>query len=293
MPEPASRAELRAFRTLAGSVTSASTSTSGTRGRYTEYRVHLTGSAGLSATGLLLRPERGTGPWPAVLLDDGRELNSRAVDYLPPEFGNVVVLALDYPPQFPHTLTFSTLLAHSRQLRAVARRVPALFILGGEYLAHRPDVDSTRVAIAATSFAVPFAVIAAASDSIFRNVALIYGAGGLAHVIAANLSLHPAFLRSIVARLAVQPFTKLEPERYVGGIAPRPIVMVNGVDDPQMPRAAVESLYSAARQPKALIWLRTGHLMPTDTALIRALVHTALARLPVLRAGDSVGAASR
>ena len=72
------------------------------------------------------------------------------------------------------------------------------------------------------------------------------------------------------------------PERYVARIAPRPIVMVNGIDDPQMPRTAVEALYDAAREPKALVWLHTGHLEPTDSALIRALVDTALARLPVL-----------
>jgi hypothetical protein len=44
----------------------------------------------------------------------------------------------------------------------------------------------------------------------------------------------------------------------------------------------VESLYDAAREPKTLIWLRTGHLLPTDSVLIRALVDTALARLPIL-----------
>jgi hypothetical protein len=45
----------------------------------------------------------------------------------------------------------------------------------------------------------------------------------------------------------------------------------------------VESLFQAARDPKTLIWLRTGHLVPTDSVLIRALVDTALARLPILR----------
>jgi fermentation-respiration switch protein FrsA (DUF1100 family) len=69
----------------------------------------------------------------------------------------------------------------------------------------------------------------------------------------------------------------------VARIAPRPIIMVNGVDDPQMPRGAVESLYDAAREPKTLIWLRTGHLMPDDSVLVRALVDTVLVRLPSLR----------
>ena len=89
----------------------------------------------------------------------------------------------------------------------------------------------------------------------------------------------------MIARLAMSPFARLAPERYAARIAPRPILMVNGVDDPQMPRRAVEALYAAARQPKTIIWLRTGHLMPDDTTLIRALVDTTLSRLPALADG--------
>ena len=64
--------------------------------------------------------------------------------------------------------------------------------------------------------------------------------------------------------------------------------MVNGVDDAQMPVDAVQRLYDAAREPKSLVWLRTGHLMPTDSLLIRTLIDTAFARLPVLRDTTSV-----
>jgi hypothetical protein len=54
---------------------------------------------------------------------------------------------------------------------------------------------------------------------------------------------------------------------------------------------AVRALYQAAGKPKARIWLTTGHLLPTDRPLIRALVDTTLARLPVLR-GERVAAGS-
>ncbi len=143
-------------------------------------------------------------------------------------------------------------------------------------------MDERRIAIAATSFAVPFASIAAAFDTTFRNVALVYGAGDLPQVIAANLALRPRALRHPLAWMATRPFADVAPERFIGHVAPRPIVMVNGVDDPQMPVDAVEQLYDAAREPKSIVWLRTGHLMPTDSALIRSLVDTAFARIPVL-----------
>jgi hypothetical protein len=251
------------------------------RGEYDLYRVRLRG-AGETATGRLLRPRRGKGPFPAVLLNDGRELNSAALDYLPAEFGDVVVLSLDYPARLPEEFDPLTLLLESHQVRRELRRIPRLFSLGGAYLTQRADVDSSRLALVVTSFAVPFGVLAAAEDLRFRNVGLIYGAGDLRAVLEANLSLEPRFLRSLASWLALQLYGEFEPARYVAGIAPRPVVMVNGRDDPQMPVRAVRALYAAAREPKALIWLTTGHLLPTDRPLIRALVDTTLARLPVL-----------
>lgn len=285
--QPASPAELARVRVPHDARIVAETTFAGMRGRYAAYRVRITSGAGLAATGRLLAPTRGAAGTaarhPAVLLNDGRELDSRALDHLPPEFGDVVVLSLDYPAALPSEISLADALLRPDRLRRAAEQVPVDFSLGAAYLTRRADVDPARVALAATSFAVPFAVIAAAADERFRNVVLVYGAGDLDRVLAANLALRPRFLRPAAAWLATRPFRRLEPERWIARIAPRPLVMINGRDDPQMPRAAVEALYAAAREPKSLVWLRTGHLLPTDTTLVRALVDTALARLPVLR----------
>src|ERR671910_3234894 len=166
------------------------------RGRYDLYRVRLR-AAGDTATGRLLRPRHGEGPFPAVLLNDGRELNSAALEYLPSEFGDIVVLSLDYPEALPYEFNPITVLPQTHEVRRELRRIPRLFSLGGAYLAQRTDVDSSRVAMVVTSFAVPFGVIAAAEDPRFRNVGLIYGAGDLGAVLEANLSLEPRLLRSL------------------------------------------------------------------------------------------------
>lgn len=275
---------------MRGALQTAETSIARPRGRYASHTVRLRSTTGLVATGRLLRP-RATriSCYPAVLLQDGREENSRVIDRLPAEFGDVVVLALDYPTEIPYVMRLRDVVLHAERLQGAARKIPALFSLGASYLAERVDVDTTRMALAATSFAVPFATIAAAADERFRNVALIYGAGDMPSVIAANLAIRPRFLRRPAAWLATRPFVEFFAERFVGHIAPRPIVMVNGIDDPQMPVAAVQRLYDAARPPKELIWLRTGHLMPTDHVLIRALIDTALARMPVLHAASDAG----
>src|SRR5690606_13747489 len=197
-------------------------------------------------------------------------------------FGDVVVLSLDYPDEMPMAIQLRDVILHERRLQQAAADIPSQFLMGAEYLATRADVDSARMALAATSFAVPFATIAAAADERFRNVALIYGAGDLSGVLAANLALEPRFLRGPAAWLAMQPFATFAPERFIGHIAPRPVIMVNGIDDPQMPVDAVQALFEAAGEPKAQIWMRTGHLMATDSALIRTLVDTALSRMTVL-----------
>ena len=287
---PAAAAERAAYVALRGSLLSAETVRVAPRGRYAAFNLRLRSSTGLVATGRLLVPAAGVPPFAAVLLNDGRELNSRAIEALPAEFGDIVVLSLDYPEALPYRIDLGTLLVRSGPLRELARRIPATFSLGGSYLARRDDVDPARVALVATSFAVPFAGIAAALDTTFRNVAFVYGAGDMASVLAANLALRPAWLRGPAARLAMRPLAEFEPARFVAHLAPRPVVMINGVDDPQIPPDAVRALYDALRPPKELIWLRTGHLMPDDSLLIRALVDTALARLPVLQRASAAAA---
>jgi hypothetical protein len=266
---------------LRGRLIVAETTSTGSRGRYALQRVRLRSSTGLEVTGRLLRPASATRA-PAILLNDGRELNSNAIDYLPAEFGDVVVLSIDYPEAIPYTVGVKDLVVNGGAIRKAARLIPASFSLAGEWLSLREDVDAARVGLVATSFAVPFATIAAAMDARFRDIGLIYGAGDFATVMAANIDLRPRWLRRPAAWLATRAFREFEPERHVALIAPRPVLMINGIDDPQMPKDAVESLYHAARDPKTLIWLRTGHLLPTDSVLIRALVDTALARLPIL-----------
>ena len=280
---PAQKEELFAYTHNRGKLATVTLTLLPSRGRYQVHRVGLTSTTGLRAQGIVMEPVPDTGHLPAVLLEDGRDENSSALEHLPHEFGDVVVLSLDYPRSLPTSISLSDALFHSGALRTTAQHIPQMFSLGASYLASRSDVDPTRIAIAATSFAVPFATIAAASDTRFRNVALIYGAGDLSKVVAANLDTHPAWLRSPLAWLATRPFRSLSPERFIGAIAPRPVIMVNGIDDPQMPADAARQLYDAARQPKTQIWLETGHLMPTDSALIRALVDTALSRMPVLQ----------
>jgi fermentation-respiration switch protein FrsA (DUF1100 family) len=161
-------------------------------------------------------------------------------------------------------------------------RVPASVMLAIDHLARRPDVDTTRIAVIGSSLGVPAATIATALEPRVDGLALIYGGGDLGRLIAANLSLRPAWLRGVVGAYGAWLLGPLEPTRYAGRVAPRPFVMINGSGDTRIPRASVEDLYRSAGSPKRLVWLDTGHLEPGDRGLIRALVDSAVSRLPIL-----------
>jgi fermentation-respiration switch protein FrsA (DUF1100 family) len=71
--------------------------------------------------------------------------------------------------------------------------------------------------------------------------------------------------------LAGRALRPVEPARTVGGIAPRPLLLINGADDAWIPRASVEALYAAAGEPKRLVWFTTGHMRPRNEELLRML----------------------
>lgn len=223
------------------------------------------------------RPDRAQ----LVVLIDGQGIGADAVDLLPEDAGTIAA-ALDYPSGFPETLGVGEALRRSLQLRRAALRVPASVLLALDALADRPDVDSSRVALIGSSLGVPAATAAAALDPRVDAVALVYGGGDLRALLEANLDVRSDLARTILARLAALWLSPLEPTRYAGRIAPRPLVMINGTGDSRIPRASVDALYGAARPPKRMIWLRTGHLDPADWDLLRTLADSAVAALPVL-----------
>jgi pimeloyl-ACP methyl ester carboxylesterase len=63
------------------------------------------------------------------------------------------------------------------------------------------------------------------------------------------------------ARLAaaLRVLSPLDPDRYVGRIAPRPVMLVSGTQDPIVPLADARVLEAAARAPKTVITYVGGH----------------------------------
>jgi pimeloyl-ACP methyl ester carboxylesterase len=245
------------------------------------FELRLRSTSGLEfAARLTLPPNVGAGErLPAAVLTAGYEAGRAAVDEIPAD-----TRAVSVSPDFPDlggTRVGDEVSASriaERSLEHVAR-----ILLVGEYLLGRDDVDPERVSLIGVSFGGFYAPAAAALEPRFRNVAVMYAGGDVAAIVGRQverLSSPPAgILAGDVIALFLHP---IEPLRWVEAIAPRPILFVNGSFDDRVPRSSAERLHAAATGPRDIVWLPTGHLEPGDAALVRELVDTAFARLPVL-----------
>ncbi|MGQ9729645.1 MAG: alpha/beta hydrolase [Candidatus Zipacnadales bacterium] len=59
----------------------------------------------------------------------------------------------------------------------------------------------------------------------------------------------------------------IDPASYIANFAPRPLLMLNGKNDPLIPPAAAQALYDAAQEPKRIVWYETGHMVPPIEAI--------------------------
>lgn len=57
--------------------------------------------------------------------------------------------------------------------------------------------------------------------------------------------------------------------------------MLNALEDERIPRASVEVLWNAAREPKSQVWLPGPHMQGNRQEVLRALVDTVMVRAGV------------
>ena len=237
-------------------------------------RVTLTTSRGLLLDCLLRRPAAAAAGrrFHAALVSGGIETGRRAALLVNPAYGGIV-LSCDYPWRDPSSLSLPALLLRLPAVRARIIATPQALTVAADYLANRPDVDPSRLGAIGASLGVPGVVAWASGDQRPRAVALLFGGGNLRLVWDSRLDEEITWrpLRGVTAAALGYVLRPLEPTRWVGLIAPRPLLLVNGADDEWIPRRSVEALYQAAGEPKRVIWVGGRHLRPDDAALLEAL----------------------
>jgi fermentation-respiration switch protein FrsA (DUF1100 family) len=208
-----------------------------------------------------------TGEDVALLVDDTR---------------GAVMASVGYPYEGPSDLGPVDVALHVRAIRAALLETPGALRLALDHLMSRPTVDPDRVELVGVSLGGFFTPAAAAMDSRVRRLWLVHAAGKPRLVIDRALERSVSFapLRRSLSTLAnvalYGPW--LGPERWVGGVSPRPIVLISAEDDTEVPRAAIEALFAAAGEPKEHVWLPGPHVRPTRGEVVEGLVDVVLSR---------------
>lgn len=99
-----------------------------------------------------------------------------------------------------------------------------------------------------------------------------YGGADVHMLIDSNLDVHPAWLRSVVARLVQLALRPLEPGLHAPKMEGGPFLLINGNRDEQIPRASYLALQALVPEPKEVLMLDEGHMHPRRMDLTRRLV---------------------
>lgn len=225
---------------------------------YEAFQITLVSSADYRVRGYLRAPKQ-PGRWPAVIVIGGTNTGKMAAELFTPAEPHVI-LGLDYPWDGPTSLSWWQFLVRIFAVQRAMLLTPSAVMLGADYLATRDDVDMSGLVYAGASFGAQLISVAGALDERAGKVLIIYGGADYAALLRANLKLRPLWLRAAVARIGAWLVGAIEPLDYVGQIAPRETIIINGRRDDRIPVSSVEGLYEAAGEPKQLIWLDAGHI---------------------------------
>ncbi len=236
----------------------------------------------VSDTGLEVRVrvraagERTSERHPAAILLGGFKTGRKAAD-APEQTGNLVLASIEYPYEGPDHPTDWEWVRWFPHMRLAILRTPPALLLAAQYLYTRDDVDPERVSIVGVSLGVPFAAAAAATDRRLAGAAYLHGGADIRHMAEyAFADAGPPWLVDLMAIGLTWVVAPLEPAKYAGEIAPRPTLVVNASGDEMIPLASVQALYEAAREPKRLIWLDTGHVGLNDPDVVERLMQITL-----------------
>ncbi len=240
-------------------------------------RLWLESPNGLRAKATLRVPRRaGPRSVTALVIAGGFESGWKAAGRLDPGAG-VALLSIDYPYAGRRSRIAPLELARrARELWRGTRAMPSLLSEAASYLARRPEVDPERILIVGASLGVPFALRAAAADSRFRGVALFYGSADLGDWVARNLKGVPAWARRPAGAAVAFLYRDYEPERLIGKVSPRPVLLVNAKGDPRISAEKARRLFEAAKDPREQVWLDGGHVQLSDEELVKRLLQIAL-----------------
>jgi fermentation-respiration switch protein FrsA (DUF1100 family) len=129
-----------------------------------------------------------------------------------------------------------------------------------DYLKMRTDVDPERIGVQGSSLGAASAILAAAKDSEIKGVVAqipFKSVNGVLYHTFPRLINLPAIPFAPVTKFLCEcrlgvDFDEVDPSKVIHQISPRPVFLIDELEDDLFPPDSVEVLYEAAREPKML-----------------------------------------
>jgi hypothetical protein len=247
------------------------------------FEITLESSTGIKTAGFLKVPAEDGALHPAFLILGGLRTGRKTLDFIQNTRG-IVMLALDYPYEGrTEKMSAWEFIGSVPRIRRAILDTPPAAMTAVDFLLERDDVDPGRIIVIGGSLGAFFVPAHAAIDDRTAAAVMIYGAGDIQSMLAASHEI-PRAIRGPAAWLGAVLVSPVEPLKYVDDISPRPLLMINGIQDPRIPTRCSRLLHDAAREPKTVRWIDAGHVSIqneqfeglVDTILVEWLVEQGL-----------------
>jgi hypothetical protein len=232
-------------------------------------RVELINDRGEGVTSAYLRIPSRLADRPRVLVCyTGHRTGSRILD-LVPERSDLVVVA----PQYPEVSDPEGTVEKLRWLAAL--RETAMRTVAGGLLAltelQRQGLEVNRTVTLGASLGGAFATLHAALDPRVTRLVLVHTGGDFWQVLRRLQRGRPvrSFFLALLGEVLVDDF---DPVRYVGAVAPRPVLVIATRQDRYFPMSSIQALYDHAGHPRELVWTNGRHVSSGGGASVEEVI---------------------
>lgn len=242
----------------------------------------LLSSSGLKVKATIRTPIKFNGPLPVALLLGGVGTGRDACRVIP-RIQHVICVSMSYPYFGRKKIEGFAFFYNLRHIQQAVKDTPPALMLVLDYVLSQTYSDRRQVELLGVSFGCYFISIPAVLD---QRVTRVWIAHGAAEPI--NTMIHYSerqsgknFLKRLLAYYLGYAIGSqhVDPKKWVGRIAPRPVIMINAEDDMTFPAASVAALHNAAAQPKEIVWTKGAHVTPGRREIVEQISNIILNRI--------------
>ncbi len=145
-----------------------------------------------------------------------------------------------------------------------------------DYLVTRSDIDADRIYLIGASFGAITGATAVAFEPRIAAAVMTYGGGDLRKLLSSRaIESELGLFHGVVVALVAYLTAPADPVKYVGQVAPRPLLFQNGTHDVLISNEAADAFFEAANEPKERTLYDSDHV-GLDEEQTRAVLNESL-----------------